>query len=141
MGNHDLKDRILKVLGESKIGSLATVEGNKPHSRYMTFFNEDLTLYTPTSKETYKAEEIEKNPYVHILLGYDGDGMGDAYIEVQGKAAIREDQDLKNKFWNEKMKKWLNSAEDPNFIILEIKPETIRLMNDNGEPETLNFLT
>jgi len=139
MDNQKLKDRILKVLGESKVGSMATVEGNKPHSRYMTFFNEDLTLYTPTSKETYKTEEIEKNPHVHILLGYEGDGMGDAYIEVQGKATIREDQNLKDKFWNEKMEKWIKSPQDPNFIILEIKADTIRLMNDNGEPETLSL--
>lgn len=140
MNNPDLKERVLKVLKESKVGSLATVEGNRPHSRYMTFFhNENLTLYSPTSKETYKAEEIEKNPYVHVLIGYEGDGMGDAYLEVQGKAEIREDQELKNQFWNEKMKKWIQSAEDPNYIILEIKPETIRLMNDNSEPETLNL--
>jgi len=105
----------------------------------MTFYNEDLTLYTPTSKETYKAEEIEKNPHVHILIGYEGDGMGDAYIEVQGKAAIREDQNLKDKFWNKKMEKWMKNAQDPNYIILEITADTIRLMNDNGEPETLTL--
>jgi general stress protein 26 len=139
MDSQNLKEKITQVLGESKVGTLATVVGNKPHSRYMTFFNEDLTLYTPTSKETYKAEEIERNPNVHILLGYEGEGMGDAYIEVQGKATIREDQSLKDKFWNEKMEKWIESPQDPNYIILEIKPETIRLMNDNGEPETMNL--
>lgn len=139
MSNQEVKDRILKVLTESKVGSLATVEGNKPHARYMTFYNEDLTLYTPTSKETYKAEEIEKNPYVHVLLGYSGDGMGDAYIEVQGKASIREDQALKDKYWGEHMKKWIESPNDPEFIILEIKPETIRLMNDHEEPKTLDL--
>lgn len=140
MSQENLKERILEVLKESKVGSLATVEGNKPHSRYMTFFmNDDLNLYTPTSKETYKAEEIEKNPNVHILIGYEGEGMGDSYIEVQGTAEIREDQELKDKFWNEKMKKWIDSAEDPNYIILQIKPETIRLMNDNSGPETLSL--
>lgn len=139
MDSQNLKEKITQVLGESKVGTMATVVGNKPHSRYMTFFNEDLTLYTPTSKETYKAEEIKRNPYVHILLGYEGEGMGDAYLEVQGKASIREEESLKEKFWNEKMEKWIESPNDPDYIILEIKPETIRLMNDNGEPETMNF--
>ncbi|CAM3766070.1 pyridoxamine 5'-phosphate oxidase family protein [Mesobacillus thioparans] len=137
MDHQLLKEKITKVLGESKVGTLATVVDNKPHTRYMTFFHEDLTMYTPTSKETYKAEEIEKNDNVHILLGYEGDGMGDAYIEVQGKAAIRGEQSLKDKFWNERMKKWIESPNDPDFIILEIKPDSIRLMNDNGEPEVL----
>ena len=139
MDNKNLKEKITQVLGESKVGTLATVVGDKPHSRYMTFFNEDLTLYTPTSKETYKADEIEKNPHVHILLGYEGEGQGDAYIEVQGKASIREDQSLKEKFWNKKMEKWIESPNDPDYIILEVNPETIRLMNDKGEPETLNL--
>ncbi|RSD28277.1 pyridoxamine 5'-phosphate oxidase family protein [Mesobacillus subterraneus] len=139
MSNQELKDRVSQILGESKVGTLATVEGNKPHSRYMTFFNDELTLYTPTSKETYKAEEIEKNPHVHILLGYEGEGVGDAYVEIQGKATIKEDQTLKDRFWNEKMKKWISTPEDPDYIILEIKPETIRLMNDHGEPETLEL--
>ncbi|MBT2694982.1 pyridoxamine 5'-phosphate oxidase family protein [Bacillus sp. ISL-55] len=139
MESKDLKEKITQVLGESKVGTLATVVGNKPHSRYMTFFNDELTLYTPTSKETYKAEEIKKNPNVHILLGYEGEGMGDAYIEVQGTATIREEESLKEKFWNEKMEKWIENPHDPDYIILEIKPDTIRLMNDNGEPETLNL--
>ncbi len=139
MDHQLLKEKITEVLGESKVGTLATVVDNKPHTRYMTFFHEDLTMYTPTSKETYKAEEIEKNGNVHILLGYEGDGMGDAYIEVQGKAVIREEQSLKEKFWNERMKKWIESPNDPDFIILEIKPDSIRLMNDNGEPEVLNL--
>ncbi|WP_079508172.1 pyridoxamine 5'-phosphate oxidase family protein [Mesobacillus jeotgali] len=139
MDKHGLTKKITQVLSESKVGTLATVVDNKPHTRYMTFFHEDLTMYTPTSKETYKAEEIEKNPNVHILLGYEGDGFGDAYIEVQGKASIHEEQSLKDKFWNERMKKWIDSPSDPDFIILEIKPDTIRLMNDNGEPEILNL--
>jgi general stress protein 26 len=139
MNQQLLKEKIKDVLGESKVGTLATVVDNKPHARYMTFFHEELTIYTPTSKETYKSEEIEKNANVHILLGYEGEGMGDAYIEVQGKAAIREEQSLKDKFWNERMKKWIESPNDPEFIILEIKPETIRLMNDNGEPEVLKL--
>jgi general stress protein 26 len=138
MDSQTMKEKITEVLDESKVGTLATVVGDKPHSRYMTFFHEDLKLYTPTSKETYKAEEIERNPHVHILLGYEGEGMGDAYIEIQGKASIREEQSLKEKYWNPRMEKWIKSSNDPDFIILEIIPETIRLMNDNGEPETLN---
>lgn len=139
MENQELKDRILKVLSETKVGSLATVKNNKPHSRYMTFFNEGLTLHTATSKETYKVEEIEKNPFVHILIGYEGDGLGDAYLEIQGKAVVREDQALKDKYFTDKMKKWIKSATDPDYIILEITPELIRLMNDDGNPETLTL--
>jgi general stress protein 26 len=37
MDSQKLKEKVTQVLGESKVGTLATVVGNKPHSRYMTF--------------------------------------------------------------------------------------------------------
>lgn len=60
MSQEELKQKVLNLLDEQKVGTLATVEQDKPHTRYMTFFHEGLTLYTPTSKETHKADEIEK---------------------------------------------------------------------------------
>ncbi|MFB4164983.1 pyridoxamine 5'-phosphate oxidase family protein [Alteribacillus sp. JSM 102045] len=140
MNQAHVKDKVVEIMDHHKIGVLATVENNKPHSRYMTFLNDNFTLHTPTSKETHKAEEIEKNPNVHILLGYDGEGLGDAYVEVAGTASIREDKQLKEKIWNEKMDKWLNGPDDPGYVVLEIKPESIRLMNKKGEPpQDLDF--
>ena len=37
---------IEKVLSSSKIGVLSTAHHNKPNSRYMVFYNDDLNLYT-----------------------------------------------------------------------------------------------
>ncbi|WP_028785150.1 pyridoxamine 5'-phosphate oxidase family protein [Thalassobacillus devorans] len=140
MNNQELKDKVLQVLENNKVGTLATVKNNRPHSRYMTFFNKELTLYTPTNKETHKAEEIEANPYVHILIGYEGEGFGDAYLEVEGKAEIKEDKELKEQFWNDYMKNWFDGPEDPEYIILKITPEQVRLMNKGDTtPQTLEL--
>ncbi|MCY8232019.1 pyridoxamine 5'-phosphate oxidase family protein [Priestia endophytica] len=134
----DVKEKIAKVLENNKIGTLATIEGNKPNSRYMTFFNDDLTLYTPTSKETHKTEEIEKNSNVHILLGYDGKGFGDSYVEIEGTAEIYEDQKMKNELWEDEFEHWFDEKDDPNYIILKITPSQIRLMNEKGQkPQTV----
>ncbi|MED4069824.1 pyridoxamine 5'-phosphate oxidase family protein [Priestia endophytica] len=134
----DVKEKIAKVLEHNKIGTLATIEGNKPNSRYMTFFNDDLTLYTPTSKETHKTEEIEKNSNVHILLGYDGKGFGDSYVEIEGTAEIYEDQKMKNELWEDEFEHWFDGKDDPNYIILKITPSQIRLMNEKGQkPQTV----
>ena len=62
MATQDIKDHVLKILSTSKTGVLSSVENNKPHSRYMTFYNEDFTLYIPTNIDTEKVAEIEKNP-------------------------------------------------------------------------------
>lgn len=79
MSQNQLKEKVLNIIRDHKIGVLSTVENNKPHSRYMTFLNDELTLYTPTSGKTEKIDEIEKNPNVHILIGYDNEGLGDSY--------------------------------------------------------------
>ncbi|MCD5322376.1 MULTISPECIES: pyridoxamine 5'-phosphate oxidase family protein [Pontibacillus] len=140
MNDQQAKDKILEVLDHHKIGTLATVQQNKPHSRYMTFHNEELHLYTATDKDTHKAEEIENNPYVHILLGYDGDGFKDPYIEVEGKAVINDSKELKEKLWNDYMKHWFKGPEDPDYIVLDIQPTQIRLMNVEGEdPKTIQL--
>ncbi|YCI78351.1 pyridoxamine 5'-phosphate oxidase family protein [Bacillus sp. R1-10] len=134
MSQNQIKEKVLNIIRDHKIGVLSSVENNKPHSRYMTFFNDELTLYTPTSGKTEKIDEIEKNPNVHILIGYDNEGLGDSYLEISGTSKINDSQELKNKLWNESFEKWFEGPKDPNYLILQIKPESIRLMNNNGEP-------
>ncbi|WP_285766372.1 pyridoxamine 5'-phosphate oxidase family protein [Peribacillus sp. SI8-4] len=134
MSQSQLKEKVLNILSDSKTGVLSSVENNKPHSRYMTFFNDDLTLYTPSSSETEKIDEIEKNPNVHILIGYENEGLGDSYLEISGTSKVSDSQELKDKLWNESFEHWFEGPNDPNYIILQIKPESIRLMNNNGEP-------
>ncbi|MCW4643609.1 pyridoxamine 5'-phosphate oxidase family protein [Bacillus safensis] len=132
MSQEELKQKVLNLLDEQKVGTLATVEQDKPHTRYMTFFHEDLTLYTPTSKETHKAEEIEKNPNVHILIGYSGEGFGDTYAEIAGTATLTDDPELIDRLWSDEMEKWFKGKEDPNLVILKIEPTSIRYMNEGS---------
>ncbi|MDV6377046.1 pyridoxamine 5'-phosphate oxidase family protein [Sporosarcina sp. GW1-11] len=128
------KETVQKILDESFIGTMATVDDNKPYSRYMTFMNDGLTLYTATNKKTEKVDELKDNPHTHILLGYEGEGFGDAYVEYSGSVSISSDEGLKKKLWNDQMKHWFDGPEDPNLVILKIEPQAIRLMNKTGQP-------
>ncbi|MDX6153813.1 pyridoxamine 5'-phosphate oxidase family protein [Marinococcus sp. PL1-022] len=140
MDKNEAKRHAQDIIDSNKVGVLATIEGNKPHSRYMTFYNDNFTLLTPTSSKTHKAEEIEKNSNVHILLGYDGEGYGDAFVEISGKAVIRHDQETKEKVWTDSVQSWLGSPDNPDYIVLEIQPDSIRLMNSKGDtPEEIDF--
>ncbi|OCA82021.1 pyridoxamine 5'-phosphate oxidase family protein [Pseudobacillus wudalianchiensis] len=135
-----LKTEILNILKENKVGTLATVKNNKPHTRYMTFYNEELTLYTPTGKDTYKVEEIDQNPHVHILIGYTGEGIGDTFLEIEGTAKIDDSQQTKERLWNEEIAKWFDGPNDPNYIVLTITPNTIRYMNKGEDtPQVLEL--
>lgn len=122
-----------KILNDNMVGTMATVQQNKPHSRYMTFFNENFTLYTVTSKDTHKVEELKQNPNTHILIGYDGKGFGDEFLEIEGTVEVTDDETYREKVWNKALKFWFDGPDDPKMIILKVTPTQIRLMNTKGE--------
>ncbi|MFD1929166.1 pyridoxamine 5'-phosphate oxidase family protein [Sporosarcina siberiensis] len=130
------KDSALKILKESFVGTMATIQQNKPNSRYMTFFSDEFTLYTATSKQTEKVDELEENPHTHVLIGYEGKGMGDDYLDIEGTVSLTDDQELKKKIWNDHMKPWFSGPDDPDLIILKITPDSVRLINKKGKPPT-----
>lgn len=129
-----------KILDDHMVGTMATIEGDKPHSRYMTFFNDHFTLYTVTSKDTHKVEELSKNPYTHILIGYHGKGLGDEFLEIEGKVEISSDDSMREKVWNRVLKGWFSGPEDPKMVILKVTPTSIKLMNAEGKnPQSVKF--
>jgi general stress protein 26 len=134
MSQHQLKNQVIDIISGHRTGVLSSVENNKPHSRYMTFYNEDLTLFTPTKMDTEKIDEIEKNPYVSVLLGYEDQGQSDAYVEIVGTSTVNTSEDLKKQYWDESFNQWFDGPEDPNYGFLQIQPEIVRILNTQGEP-------
>ncbi len=122
-----------KILEDNMVGTMATIEGNKPHSRYMTFFNDNFILYSVTSKDTHKVDELSKNPFTHILIGYDGKGFGDSFLEIEGKVELSSDDAMREKVWNKALSFWFEGPDDPKMIVLKVTPSQIRLMNTKGE--------
>ncbi|MFC3041136.1 pyridoxamine 5'-phosphate oxidase family protein [Virgibacillus xinjiangensis] len=134
MDQKDIQSTVEKILQESSVGTMATIKEDKPHSRYMTFYHEGMKLYTPTSKDTDKIDELEANPYTHILIGYEGEGFGDDYVEYQGKVSLNDSEEMRSRLWTHDMEMYLEGPHDPNFIVLEIEPVAVRLMNKTGQP-------
>ncbi|MCV5403391.1 pyridoxamine 5'-phosphate oxidase family protein, partial [Escherichia coli] len=83
-----------------------------------------FVLYVATDRQSKKITDIENNPNVHVLLGREGKKLDEDYIEVEGLASIEEDSTLKNKFWNNSLKRWLLGPEDPNYVLIKINPDT-----------------
>lgn len=126
------QSKIVELFDNHKVGTLATIQDNKPYSRFMMFFHEDLTLYTATNKETHKVDDLGQNPNVHILLGVQDAGFSGAYCEIEATATIEDSKDKKEKYWNDKLSKWLGGPDDPNYVLLQLKPQKIRYFADSG---------
>ena len=139
--NMHLKEKIATIIQGQRTGVLSTVRNDKPHSAFMMFFHEDFVLYVATDRQSKKITDIENNPNVHVLLGREGKKLYEDYIEVEGLASIEEDSTLKNKFWNNSLKRWLLGPEDPNYVLIKINPDTIYYIDGAGttEPEFLRL--
>lgn len=131
MNEQEIRAEVLRILTEHRIGTLSTMKGDQPFSRYMIFRNEDLTLYTISSKVTEKVQDILSNEKVHILLGFEGgpSGFGKPYIDMTAVATIHDEKELKDRFWHENFRKYLDGPDDPNYIVIRCEPKSIRLIN------------
>ena len=132
----NLQQKILDIMKKHSIGTMATLHGEQPYVRYMTFKNEDFTLYTTTSEESHKMEDLAINPYTHILLGYTKEDMNAPYLEISAKLTEIQDVTMIKKiseFFAD-----LFSSNDSQMITLQLDPMTITLMND-GEPQQITF--
>ncbi|EDL62481.1 pyridoxamine 5'-phosphate oxidase family protein [Bacillus sp. SG-1] len=135
-----LKEKIVELFSNHKVGTLATIRNNQPYSRFMMFYNEELTLFTATNQHAHKAEDIAQNPHVHILLGFDRDSNHEHYVEVEATAQIEESKELKEKFWNDYLKPWITAPDDPEYMLLRLTPKTILYYERTGkEPQELSL--
>ncbi len=131
-----VKEKVLSIINKSKIGTMATLNGQQPYVRYMTFTNDEFVLYTTTTEESQKVMDLEQNPYTHILLGYTKKDMYAPYVEITAKLTEIKDDTLKLKI--AKFFKEIFNSEEDEMITLQLDPISIKLMND-GEPQELHF--
>ncbi|XXM70635.1 pyridoxamine 5'-phosphate oxidase family protein [Lysinibacillus sphaericus] len=135
-----LKDKVKELFSHHKTGTLATIRDNKPYSRFMIFNHDDLTLYTATNEHAHKAEDIAQNPNVHILLGWDLGSDHEHYVEIEAEASVEGSAELKKKFWSEELMHWTASPDDPEYLLLKLKPVTILYYEKPGkEPQELSL--
>ena len=86
------KEEILAFIQKGALGTLATVEGNKPHVRGMDTFRADengLIFYTGKTKEV--CQQIIANPEVEICYIAEG-----TQVRISGRMEAVEDQAIRD---------------------------------------------
>lgn len=132
----DVKDKALKIMSKNDVGVLATVSGNKPVARYMSFYSEEFVLYTITDKRTEKVEDIEENPHAFILLGYTEGVFDKDYVEIEATVSTTQDAKLIDHAWNDYMDDQYSGKDDPNILVLKLSPVSVTLKEKKGEKST-----
>lgn len=140
MTNEALQTEIKNILNTSKIGVLSTAHQNIPNSRYMVFYNDDLTLYTKTNIDSKKITEFQENPRAHILIGYD-ETKNRSFLEIDAHVEIIKDRATIDWLWEQQDKTFFDSKDDPDLCVIKATPKAIKIMNDDAvdTPQTIIY--
>ncbi len=122
-----LENRIRLFLSRPRHAALATLtENGAPWVRYVTVYaDEALTLRFCTAASTRKAQQIRRHPAVHLVCGELQPPDNSVYLQVSGRAVVRNDAALKNGMWRDEWRRYFRGADDPEYVIVEVQPETI----------------
>ncbi|MEW4371167.1 pyridoxamine 5'-phosphate oxidase family protein [Paenibacillus kandeliae] len=126
---------IVKALSNNPFCAFGTVEDNKPKVRYMALYNEGLNIHLATDRKTHKVEELEQNPNCYLLLGYEKGGNNEV-VEVQATATVSDNAELKQRVWKDNFTQWFSGPDDPDYVVLDIKPQTIEYTDQDGNKQT-----
>ena len=143
MNKDELKTKIIGIIKENSMGSFASVKDGKPWVRYvMVHIEDDMNLYFTTSNSSRKIAQILSNPNCHITLAGNPKDFSTPYIQVAGKAEILKDMKTKKKFWNDYLGKMFIGVEDPDYVVVKVKPEFFEIWGMGGmspKPEIYNM--
>jgi general stress protein 26 len=119
----DLKQRILDILKQLQLSSLATVtEDGKPWVRYvMAVADDDLTLRCATFVNARKVAQIQNNPEVHLTCGVSDPTVMKSYLQVQARSRRATDEAERKAFWNDSLGGIFTGPDDPNYAVLVMK--------------------
>ncbi len=122
-----LEERIFDVMNKPFLASLATInKDGKPWVRYvMALGAKDFTIRFSTVVNLRKVKEIQDNPEVHITCGVNSLNDSNPYLQIQGRATVVDDQREKDGFWNDELKNIFTGPDDPNYLVVIVKPYLI----------------
>lgn len=139
---NELKARITKQLKTIQMVNLATLTADGlPWTRYVMMAGDDeLTLCCATFLAARKVGQIQQNPHVHICCGVSNPMEMAPYCQVQGRAEVVTDADVKAAFWNPTLEPIFSGPDDPNYAVVVVKPSLIELWTPPAmEPEVLEL--
>ena len=134
----DVVKRILETLRAEPafLCALATVtEAGRPSVRTMrAAIDDDLTIRAPTFVGTDKVAEIRACPEVHIACGSTDSERPGSYFRIEGRAEISVDPTDRRLAWNDRLAKWFDGPDDPNYAVVRVLPYRIAALPIGGGP-------
>ena len=116
-------EKLNQLVKDIKIAMLTTVDRavlrSRPMATQETDFDGELWFFT--SRQTHKAEEIEKDKRVNVSYSAPEDNR---YVSMSGTVEIVDDRAKIEELWRPGYLAWFpKGLEDPNLILLKVTVE------------------
>ncbi len=122
LNGQEALDKIREIVDDAKTCFFCTdIRSGVPLSiRPMTVLEVDDRgfLWFMTAEETHKDEEIESNPFVHLLLQ---SGKRSAFLNLYGVAEEIEDRQKVQDLWSPALEIWFEGPDDPSIVLLRVE--------------------
>jgi general stress protein 26 len=113
----------VRELAEDKTTMLCTFSNDEMTTRPMHTqgIDEDGTIWFFSEKDSPKNQEIEGNPYVHLVYA---NNSSYEYLDIEGNATIEHDQEKIDELWKDFAKAWFTEGKtDPSLTLIRVVPE------------------
>ena len=82
------KQEFTRFLASPRLARISTVEGTKPHTTPVWYLYDGVHFFVSTGMNTRKARNIEKNPYVSLVIDESEGMFRHRCVIVEGKAEL-----------------------------------------------------
>lgn len=120
-------DQVKDIIADAGMAYLATDDNGQPRVRpMMALWSDDNTILTSTFAVARKMKQIQENPKVEACFV----NKRLDHCRIEGRIAISDDKPKKKMLFMKVpiLRQFFPSSDDPNFVLLEIKPSKIEMM-------------
>jgi|SRR5688572_5865249 len=133
------KEKVKELVSHSRVGMLGTLEAGFMKFRPMSHvdIDDDGNIWFFTSKDSWKAEDIQRNPTVQLLYVNESDSC---YISIEGTAHLSDDHQRMKELFNPFVKAWFpKGLKDPSIALLIVHPMEMEYWS-NDDSKVLTYL-
>jgi general stress protein 26 len=132
-------EKIKELVSRSRVGMLGTLEDGLMRFRPMSHvdIDDDGKIWFFTSKDSWKAEDIQRNPTVHLIYINESDSI---YLSMEGVAQVVQDHQRMKELFNTFVKAWFpKGLKDPSLALLSVHPVGMEYWT-NDDSKVLTYI-
>ncbi|HET6543117.1 MAG TPA: pyridoxamine 5'-phosphate oxidase family protein [Chryseolinea sp.] len=132
-------EKVKELVSRSRVGMLGTLEAGLMKFRPMSHVDvdDDGNIWFFTSKDSWKAEDVQRNPTVQLVYINESDS---SYLSIEGTAYLSFDQERMRELFNPFVKAWFpKGLKDPSLALLMVHPREMEYWS-NDDSKVLTYL-